>query len=107
MSGGLRRVVCRPEQTLLTVKKSPQIILLPDMVPAGYHLNSQGKELVHQRCRKAEAIGGIFAVDYDHVRAVVLHQSVQSDKKSPASRLSYDIAKEQGNHGLLISHRLT
>jgi|GEM_PF-6220976 len=104
MARSLRGIIRRPEQSLLAIQQRSEIILLPDMVPAGYHMNPQGKELVHQLCRKAEAIGGIFTVDYDHISTVILHQGVQSDKKSPASGLSADIPKQQGDTCFCISH---
>ena len=77
MTGGLGWVVCWAKKALFGIESWAQFLLLPDVIPTGDRVDPKIKELVHQRNREAEAIGGVLTIGDDDIGSTLLHKRVK------------------------------
>ena len=74
------------------------LLLVPDMISRGEHLDAQAQELFHDGRRDAEAGGGIFGIGDDQIDFFAGDNPRQAVANDGASRTPKNIADKQNAH---------
>ena len=93
------RVVGRPDDPLLPVEVGIRFPLVPDVVAAGDHVDTQIEQLAGGLLGDAEAACQIFAIGNDQIGGMAVHQAVQFAGNRLAAGLPHKVAHEENLNG--------
>jgi len=95
-------IIERPKEARLTAEQLNHLLLIPQMVAAGDHINSRSEDFLGgSRCYAGTA-RSIFAVSHDQIQGLLLAQFGNQFAYDTPARLANDVPDEEQFHGLTL-----
>ena len=92
------RVVGRPQETRLGSDVVERLLLVPDVIARGHHVDAEVEDLLANLARDTETAGRVLRVGNDEVDLMALDEAGQALTQQITSRFADDIADEEQPH---------